>query len=308
MRPVRSFKIPVRVKFSVLIAAYNAGAYVAKALESIRAQQHADWEVVVVEDGSRDQTQSIVERFASSVSQSVRYDNFGHNRGVAAARNRLFELARGDALAFLDADDWWTPSHLTSSAATFARGVDIAVARVQVFNLQTGAPIGTYEPSAAFFSDPIQRLFLRSEIMTSSCVSLTRDIVRRSGPFDPAFRIGEDRDYWLRCAFRGAKFADTGEISCHYAKHSGSTMARTLLWSEQEVAFYEKYRDVPIIPARDRKQLLAHNLVNYGRLVRAAHPRKSARALWRAWKLRPWQLSIGAQLLRSSLPALISRT
>ncbi len=295
------------MKFSVLIAAYNAGAYIGKALESVRAQEHADWEIVVVEDGSRDQTQSVVERFAASVRQPVRYDNLGRNRGVATARNRLFELATGEALAFLDADDWWSPAHLTAARETLKPGIDIAVAHVQLFNLQNGAALGTYAPSSAFFADPIQRLFALSEVITSSCVALTREIVRRSGPFDPAFRIGEDRDYWLRCAIRGARFADTAQLTCHYAKHATSTMGRTVLWSEQEVAFYEKYRDVPIIPVRERKRLLAHSLANYGRLVRATNPRKSTAALWRAWKLAPWNLSLGAQVARSALPALVSR-
>lgn len=295
------------MKVSVLIAAYNAGPYIAKALASARAQEHADWEVIVVEDGSRDQTEEIVRQFAGTVSQAVRYDNLGRNRGVAAVRNRLLELTRGEAVAFLDADDWWTPRHLTRGVETVRKGADIAVAPIQLFNLQTGVAMNTYEPSAAFFSDPIHRLFEMSEVMTSSSVTLSRDIVRRNGPFDPAFRIGEDRDYWLRCAIRGARFASTGEVTCHYAKHAGSTMARTLLWAEQEVAFYEKYRDVPIVPLGQRKRRLAENLVNYGRLARAEYPRKSAQALWRAWKLAPWSISTGLQFLRTAPAALISR-
>jgi glycosyltransferase involved in cell wall biosynthesis len=287
------------MKISCLIAAYKAGNYIGKALESIRSQQHANWEVVVVEDGSRDQTENVVRAFAASVSQPVYYENFGVNRGVASARNRLLELADGEAVSFLDADDWWTPQHLASAHKALERGADLIVARIQLFDLTTGANLETYTPDPALFAHPVERLFERSEIMTSSGVTLRRELVRRAGNFDPSLRIGEDRDYWLRCAAVGGRLADSGEITCYYAKHAGSTMAKTLLWAEQEVAFYRKHRRLVAVPAMTRRSRYAHALTNYGRLVRAHDAKASARALFKAWTLRPYSARTAAQCLLS---------
>jgi hypothetical protein len=83
-------------------------------------------------------------------------------------------------------------------------------------------------------------------------------------------------------------------------------MARTLLWSQQEVAFYEKHHTLAALPASVRKKRFAHALSNYGRLVRASEPKASARALWRAWTLKPSQLSLLPQLIFSFSRALAS--
>ena len=102
------------MKISVLIAAYEADRFIPNALASVAGQTHLDWELVVVEDGSRDTTEALVKAFAATVApRHVRYANLGVNQGVAAARNRLLELFTGEAVAFLDADDRWRPDHLS---------------------------------------------------------------------------------------------------------------------------------------------------------------------------------------------------
>lgn len=288
------------MKISCLIAAYRAGKYVGKALESIRAQQHSDWEVIVVEDGSRDETESIVRRFVETVSQPVRYDNLGQNRGVATARNRLLELATGDAVAFLDADDWWTPTHLTNAANAISNGGDLVVSRIQLFDLDAQRPMEVYTPPPQLFASPVSTLFELSAIMTSSCVALRRETAWAAGTFDPAFRIGEDRDFWIRCAANGARLVDSGETTCFYSKHATSTMAKTLLWAQQEVAFYEKHQTLEKISSSDRRSKLAHARLNYGRLLRAENPRESANVLRQAWRLAPLSPTIAAQWLVST--------
>src|SRR4051812_16700052 len=107
------------MKISVLIAAYRAAPFLPAALACVTAQTHADWELIVVEDGSHDGTEELVRAFAAthSPARRVTYDNLGENRGVAAARNRLLSLAQGEAVAFLDADDEWQPTHLADLAA-----------------------------------------------------------------------------------------------------------------------------------------------------------------------------------------------
>lgn len=287
------------MQFSILIPAYCAARFLPAALESVRAQEYREWELIVVEDGSHDGTEEIVRIFARGESRRVEYVNLGQNRGVAAARNRLLELARGEALAFLDADDRWTPRHLAQVQETLAAGADLAVARLQICDLDPPRDREAYAPPAGFFADPVRGLFERSAIMTCSSVALRRTLVEKAGRFDESFCVGEDRDYWLRCALLGAHFADTGEVTCRYAKHSASAMARTLVWAQQEVAFYEKHRALAAVPEALRRARLAEALGNHARLLRHDDPRASARLLWRAWRLAPGRVSLLAHTLYS---------
>lgn len=278
------------MKISVLIAAYQAAPTLPHALERVRAQSHRDWELVVVEDGSRDGTEELVRAFAARVAQPVRYENLGVNRGVAAARNRLLQLAEGEAGAFLDADDGWTCDHLSRAAARLAAGHGFLVTGVRTFDLATGKTLSEEPPPAALAGDPVGALFAESLIITSSCVVLSRDTWLRTGDFDRRLRIGEDRDYWLRAALAGAALHIEPVVTCHYAKHAGSAMARTLLVAGQTVRFYEKHLGLEAIPAAVRRERLAAALAGEARLLRATDPAGSARRLLRAWRLRPLAL------------------
>lgn len=286
---------------SVLIAAYNAAAFLPQALASLRAQTDADWELVVVEDGSRDATENIVRGFAATVAQPVRYENTITNRGVAVTRTRLLELARGESCSFLDADDWWEARHLENARARHAAGADFAVSDISIHEAGARRPPRRYAPQDAFVASPAAALFRGSVIMTSSCVSLRRGLALRIGAFDPSLRIGEDRDYWLRCALAGARFALTREATCAYAKHAASTMTRTQLWAACETAFYEKYQSLETIPRAERRRLLAHALQNEARLLRKNDPAGSACLLRRAIALTPASPALVAQWMYSKL-------
>lgn len=292
------------MKVSVLIPAYQAGGSIAKALDSIRSQTHLNWEVIVVEDGSHDQTQVLVENFASTSGHTVVYRNLGHNHGVGAVRNRLLALATGDVLAFLDADDWWEPVHLQFAVERIRNGADLVVSGVQTFDLDTGAALHPCSPPSNLMNDPVITLFERSVIITSSSVVLTKALADRTGQFDTTLRIGEDRDFWLRCGLEGGRFASSGTITCHYAKHANSSMARTTVVAEHDLRFYEKYRSLADVPARLRRRQQVKSLVCLGRLLRRRDPQRSASCFWRAWRYEPFNPRIPFHLVFNGWRAL----
>lgn len=276
------------MKASVLIPAYQARPYILTALQSVAAQTHANWEIVVVEDGSRDGTESIVEAFGTSCGHTVVYRNMGTNCGVGAVRNRLLELATGEVLAFLDADDRWEPAHLELAAKNISAGCDLVVSSVRTFDLTTGKTLEIVQAPAELEIDPVLTLFQQSVIITSSGVVLRKRLADCTGQFDTTLRIGEDRDYWLRCGLEGGRFAHTGVVTCNYAKHGNSSMARTALVAENDLRFYEKYRKLVEVPLKLRRHLLAGSLVSLGRLLRQRDPSRSAACLWRAWQVEPF--------------------
>ena len=285
---------------SVLIPAYQARPYILRALQSVAAQTHTDWEIIVVEDGSHDGTDSIVAAFAATCVQRVVYRNMGANSGVGAVRNRLLELASGEVLAFLDPYDRWKTTHLEAAAASIRPGADLVVSGVQTFDLETGKALEVVEPPQNLITDPVLTLFQQSVIITSSSVVLTKALAAQTGQFDTTLRIGEDRDYWLRCALDGAQFANTNVATCEYAKHKGSSMARTTVVAEHELRFYDKYRTLSDVPLRLRRHLLAASLVSVGRLLRQGDPARSAACFWRAWQCEPFNPRIPFHLAYNS--------
>lgn len=266
---------------SVLIAAYNAAPFLPAALASIAAQKHTDWELVVVEDGSHDGSEEIIARFAQTVRQRVRYENLGVNRGVAAARNRLMAMASGEGIAFLDADDEWQPTHLSDLNDSLARGAALAFSGIELWDGDRRVTIGTHIPPAAWISNPRRWLYEYSFIQTSSCVALPRSTFEKTGQIDETLRIGEDRDYWFRSLAGGGRLICTGNITCRYTKHEGSSMTKTLRVAADTVAFYRKHRSDTTLPGTLRRRLLANALWIHGRLLRATD-RSSARKLFRA--------------------------
>lgn len=282
---------------SVLIPAYNAGPFIELALEGVRMQMHGKWEVIVVEDGSKDETQEIVARFAASVSQRVCYERSPKNRGVSATRNRAMALARGEVIAFLDADDQWKAGHLQSGLATLERGADLCFSGFELYD--AGRDRVTLPPLPEITGDPAARLFESNFIQTSSLVMLRAETARRAGEFDPGLAIGEDCDYWMRVITGGGRLACTGERTCVYAKHGASAMAATLRVAEGSVKFYRKHLGNPALPPGLRRNLYSGSLVNYGRLAAHGDARLARSLFLQAWRLRPWDLRCAAFFART---------
>jgi len=283
---------------SIVIPAFNAGRFIRRALDSVLAQTHGEWEIVVVEDGTHDETESVVRQFAASVPQSVRYENNGFNLGVSATRNRAMALARGDALAFLDADDRWTPEHLASGLETLEQGADLCFSGFHIFDESTQMVVGSFVPDDGVMENPLPRLFESNFIQTSSLVMMRREAVEKAGGFDGDLKVGEDCDYWLRALSLGGRLACTGKLTCYYAKHGGSAMAKTLMVAEHAVKFYRKHLQSGFLPASLRKKHYANSLCNYGRLIGRQNPVLARTLFLKAWKVRPWDARPLAYALR----------
>ena len=284
---------------SIIIPAFNAGRFIRRALESVRAQTHDAWEIVVVEDGTHDETEAVAGQFAASVSQPVRYENNGVNRGVSAARNRGMALAQGSVFAFLDADDRWTPEHLASGLETLERGADLCFSGFHIFDEATQTVLDSLVADEALTGDPLARLFESNFIQTSSLVMMRREAAEKAGGFDVDLKVGEDCDFWLRALSQGGRLACTGKATCFYTKHGESAMAKTLMVAEHSVKFYRKHLQSAFLPASLRKGHYAGSLWNYGRLVGRQNPVLARKLFLEAWKARPWDFRYPAYALRA---------
>lgn len=186
---------------SVIIPAYNCAAYLIRALESVAAQNvpKERLEVLVIDDGSTDDTADRIAAFQARGEVALRYVRQS-NAGVAAARNHGLRLARGEVIAFLDADDWWFPSKLARQLPLLAGDVGLVYCD-NVYVDEQGAPIAR-EPDRAnrYRRGNIELALFCDNFVFTPAPCIRRDCVDRAGFFDERMAVGEDYAYFLRLA------------------------------------------------------------------------------------------------------------
>jgi glycosyltransferase involved in cell wall biosynthesis len=182
---------------SVIIPTYNREKIITRAIDSVFAQTYQDFEIIVLDDGSQDNTKAVVEGYGTKV-----HYFYQNNKGIAGARNAGMHQAAGEYIAFLDSDDYWLPGKLERQMALFSEHPEYGMAACQCGSVQID---GTYReknrPGKSGWI--LYDLFNKNFIRTSSAV-ITRTCLEKVGGFDEALREGEEYDYWLRIA---AEFA-----------------------------------------------------------------------------------------------------
>ncbi|THF63651.1 glycosyltransferase family 2 protein [Pseudothauera nasutitermitis] len=214
---------------SVVIPAYNAADYVLEAIASVRAQDYAALEIVLVDDGSQDGTAELVRAAAPEV-RIVRQDN----AGVAAARNTGLRAARGELICFLDADDGWFPGKLAAQVAYLRAHPEVGLVYHRWLVWRPDAD-GGYRPPPrpqvvdgginAARSGWIYPQLLLDCIVHTSTVMIRREIAEAVGGFDPELKNGEDYHYWL-CASRLCRIDQLAGVYSFYRAVPGSLTNR----------------------------------------------------------------------------------
>jgi len=176
---------------SAVIPVYNCEAYLAEAVESALSQTLPPSEIIVVDDGSTDRTAEVANRFGDQ----IRYA-YQANQGIGAARNHGVDLARGDLVAFLDADDVWLPEKLAlqTAALTSDPRLDMVLGHVEQFvspELDAARARGL-EPAEAILPGYV-----------AGTVLVRRDSFFRAGPFATRWRVGEFVDWYARAKDAG---------------------------------------------------------------------------------------------------------
>jgi glycosyltransferase involved in cell wall biosynthesis len=289
---------------SVVIPAWNAGGYLRRAVESVLRQTVRPREIVVVDDGSTDNTAAIAADYASSVT-CVRQAH----QGLSVARNEGVARSRSDWVAFLDADDEWLPTKLERQLAILGdypalrwcscHRKDVGLAREPDF---------AASPSmlALVAKRPILPLLVVMAAGLSvapSGIVLDHSLLRESGGFDPALCYSQDRDLWLRIARHHPWIGYAPEVGVHYHCDTPDSLMKRIRDRTEALGVVCRHLETWPAAGNDSFHALGRRLVvEY--LIRSASREVSVDAATQARARRLARLSGPERFLLASLAAL----
>jgi glycosyltransferase involved in cell wall biosynthesis len=212
---------------SIMMPAYNAENYVAQAIESVLAQSYGKWQLVIVDDGSTDNTGIVAAKFQDSRILIAHQPNAGE----AAARNAALKYAGGDYLAFLDADDLFLPQHLECCLTHLESHPDCdGVYTDGIYIDENGVSLKplSCRRRGPFRGDIFEEMVRASDVFGAPlCVVLrTKGISDRKLDFDTEIVIGPDWDFLTRFS-ESARFGYLDQKTCLYRIHSSNVSLRT---------------------------------------------------------------------------------
>ena len=219
---------------SVIIPTYNSARYVTAAVESVLAQTYKDFEILVIDDGSTDETELVMDKYQAP----VRYLR-QTNGGVSVARNHGIAESRGHYVAFLDADDVWLPHKLERQLTSLqehpeCRACYTALITVNDDLVTTGKIVSQREASA------LEDLLLRGNVVgTPSSVMCERALLVEQKGFDPSLSQCADWDLWLRLATT-TEFLYLDEPLIKYRQHNQNMSRNAPLLEQDSVRVLEK--------------------------------------------------------------------
>jgi glycosyltransferase involved in cell wall biosynthesis len=187
------------VRVSVLIGAYNSAPTLRRAIDSILAQTVTDLELIVVDDGSRDDSRAVA-LAAAEEDPRVRVLSMGRNVGIARSLNAGIESARAPFVAVQDADDYSDPTRLERQLAALSASPAVAVVGCRMAEVdETGRALA---PRTSFAAGDVRGALMRFNPIPNTSAAFRRDAVRAVGGYDARYRYAMEYDLWLRLAER----------------------------------------------------------------------------------------------------------
>lgn len=236
------------MKVSVIIPCYNVEAHLPAALDSAFAQDHADLEVVAVNDGSTDTTGRILANYHERHGDRLTIVD-QQNRGACAARNAGMRASAGEAIQFLDADDFLEPDKIGEQVRLLNEGADLVVG-----DYERIMPNGLLLPELALYDQPWMAL-IRTRMGTTSANLWRRSAVEAAGGWDEGMRSSQDYELMFRLLKQEAKVAWDRRVATHVLKRDQGSISRT-----DERANWERY---VALRGAMRDHLLATDAVKY---------------------------------------------
>lgn len=274
-------------KVSVIIPSYNCARYLPEAINSVLAQTYQNFEIIVIDDGSTDQTAEVLRRYGDRV-RAI----YQQNQGVARARNHGIRQAQGDWIAFLDADDVLLPHKLEAQLAVAAQNPELGMIHSGWNRVDAAGrvmlPVEPWHqvPNLALES------WLRWKPVLPSAMLFRRRWLEQTGGFDPRFPPAEDTELVLRLSLLGCQADWSRQITVNYRQHDASAMHKGLPQARSLSAVIDHFFAQPNLPESIRwleSQTRYHTLVWIAWYLHyTGHPTEMVEYLQRAWPYSPY--------------------
>jgi len=246
------------VFFSVIIPTYNRAHNIRKALDSLIEQSFKNFEVLVCDDGSTDDTEEVVKSYADRL--NIKYlwaENWG---GPAKPRNSGIAVSTGEWICFLDSDDWWYPAKL-EACAKHAENYDFIYHSLDIIDAKNNG-VNRKKVGRLLEENVLRDLIVNGNGIANSSVAIRRSIIDQVGPISEAEDLiaVEDYDYWLRVAEISNRFKFISESLGGYNWDGDSNISHiSQNRIEKEINIFNKY--VPLMTEHDRIE--ARRVFNY---------------------------------------------
>lgn len=224
--------------FSIIIPTYNHGHLIGRCLDSVVGQSCEDWEAIVVNNFSNDNTVEVVESYHDS---RIRLINFANNGIIAASRNKGMSEARGEWICFLDSDDWWTPNKL-ETCQPYLADHDLIYHKMQLYSERQGLLRGKFTTDYHPHSPIFLTLLRKGNCCANSSVVLRSRIARQAGPINQSAELVavEDYDYWIRISQISERFCYIPKVLGYYWVSDTSASSGNK-WFDRHQALYAQY-------------------------------------------------------------------
>jgi glycosyltransferase involved in cell wall biosynthesis len=250
--------------------AYNVSAYIGAAVDSVKAQTVADWELLIVDDGSTDETYEVARRIAAG-DPRIRLLR-KRNGGISTARNMAMAVSTGEFIAILDSDDVWEPSYLAEQLALFTQHPELDVVTGNGWFLGSRLDGQLARPFPDTRPQPTLQTMLADETSIFIMSVFRRRVYEAIGGFDETMRSNEDYDYWLRAAYAGFRFRRNDRPLGHYRRRDDSVSATDITMLTGILRVYSKLR--PLLSERPAElRILDEQAARFEREALAARAR-----------------------------------
>lgn len=246
----------MRPLFSIIIPTYNRSEKLRRAIESIARQTFRDFELIVCDDGSTDDTSDIVASFKNKLNLTCLYEeNWG---GPARPRNNGIKAAKGEWICFLDADDWWYPDKLEHVYGEISHA-DVVYHDGDIYS-SSGKKLFVKMRSRTLAPPVFIDMMTKGNPFITSGICVKKDILEKAGGFleDKALISVEDFHLWLKISFITDRFVHIPLSLCGYWKGEGN-ISGTSRHISAHVALFDLYKELlPLKPRQESEKYFAY--------------------------------------------------
>jgi len=246
------------IQFSVVIPLYNKANYIQNCLKSVLKQTHKEFEVILVNDGSTDGSEAVVERFQDSRIRLVHQEN----KGASAARNKGVSLAKHEWIALIDADDYWYPNHLEELQNTIEQfpKADVVCNNYEILLEKDYVKHPTFSieyPLKAQYIEDYFKGSLIDPIAWTSALSFTSSIFKKVGEFDTNIKSGQDIDLMVKFGL-AATIAFNPKVTMRYHRKTENNLS-------DETGLREKLNYIDNHRSEEKKNPPLHHYMDINR-------------------------------------------